>query len=120
MFGKHMPEFRWCAVFGWFVTMLVVFAGWFLFRIRSLEQGAAMLAALDNLDWFPAHTGLARTLLVLTVVVFVIEYFQIRLKDRCFVLNWNRWAYSCMVALAVFCVLLVSQQTETQFIYFQF
>jgi D-alanyl-lipoteichoic acid acyltransferase DltB (MBOAT superfamily) len=104
---------------GWLATMLVVFAGWFLFRIGSMQQGYAMLCALGNMRWFPAHSDLAVTLVTTTALVAVLELAQLR-QGRYFVLAWNPWARAALYAGLCGYTLLVAQHVETQFIYFQF
>src|SRR4029077_11470506 len=61
------------APLAWALTMVVVFAGWFLFRARSWDLIVAMTAALRNLTWAPGHTAALRALLILAVPVFVVE-----------------------------------------------
>ena len=41
------------AVIGWLSAMAVVFAGWFIFRITSLSQGATMLSGLEQHEVVP-------------------------------------------------------------------
>ncbi|MBR0900702.1 MBOAT family protein [Bradyrhizobium tropiciagri] len=106
-------------VMGWLVTMLVVFIGWFLFRIGSLQQGYAMLSTLSNMQWLPAHSDLAVTLTSATVGIAAMEYAQLR-GGNFFVLSWNPWARAMLYAGLCGYTLLVAQHVETKFIYFQF
>jgi D-alanyl-lipoteichoic acid acyltransferase DltB (MBOAT superfamily) len=105
---------------GWAGTMLIVFVGWFLFRVASMQQALVMLSALGNMQWFPAHTDLALTLASTTSAVAAIEFAQLRNADHCFVLKWSEWPRAALYAGILGYLILVRQHAETKFIYFQF
>jgi D-alanyl-lipoteichoic acid acyltransferase DltB (MBOAT superfamily) len=114
------PSGRFQKALGWAITMLVVFVGWFIFRVASMQQAFAMVSALGNLTWFPAHTDLALTLASSTAAVAAIEFAQLRSADHCFVLKWHEWPRAALYAGIVGYLILVRQHAETKFIYFQF
>jgi alginate O-acetyltransferase complex protein AlgI len=66
------------AAFGWFVTMLVVFAGWFLFRATDWQVLSAMMFALGNWEWLPVHGILLRMIAVAVLALAAFEYMQQR------------------------------------------
>ena len=107
-------------VSGWLATCLIVYAGWFLFRVRSMEQARDMILALGNLEWYPAHTGVAITLATLSLVIWGIEYMQIRSDDRYWLINCNRFLSVILLSFIVTYTWIMHGFSETKFIYFQF
>ncbi len=102
------------------LTLAVVFVGWFLFRVESLYQAETMLQSLGNWSWYPAHTTVLRMLIVMTIVIFALEYFQEKYDDNLFFLKWPVWKYSLLFAVMFVFLGLVAGSVETEFIYFQF
>lgn len=102
------------------LVMIVVYVGWFLFRVESVEQAKTMIQAFDNWSWFPAHWALLRMLTVMTAIIFILEFFQEKYDDNLFFLKWAPWKYSLMFGVMIVYLTLISGSVETQFIYFQF
>jgi D-alanyl-lipoteichoic acid acyltransferase DltB (MBOAT superfamily) len=117
--GAQAPQRPIGRILGWLATMFVVFAGWFLFRIGSMQQAHAMLSALSNMQWFPAHSDLAVTLISATLMVAALEFAQLN-GGRLFVLRWSPWARAVLYAGLCGYTVLVAQHVDTKFIYFQF
>jgi D-alanyl-lipoteichoic acid acyltransferase DltB (MBOAT superfamily) len=106
-------------VAGWTVTMTIVFVGWFLFRANTWPVLSAMVGALANWQWAPAHGALLQAIILCSVPVLAIEFFLKRRGDFAMIAA-PRWAtvplYSCLAALIV----AFAGQTAASFIYFQF
>jgi alginate O-acetyltransferase complex protein AlgI len=104
---------------GWLATMLVVFAGWFLFRATSWDVLSTMTMALRHWEWVPVHSALVVTLATLAIPLALLEWLLQRRGDF-FPLQAPLWlAYPAYAALIVIC-LAVSSHYQASFIYFQF
>jgi D-alanyl-lipoteichoic acid acyltransferase DltB (MBOAT superfamily) len=118
-FSKRQPEGL-NKYLGWFLTMCVVYLGWFLFRARNLSEIKVMTLALRNFEWYPAHLTAVISLIFLYSIVFLYEYFERRTGDRYALLRLNPWVSSFFYASALFLTLIYSSRAGSSFIYFQF
>ncbi|MBI2929806.1 MAG: MBOAT family protein [Verrucomicrobia bacterium] len=113
-----LPSPGWAA--SWFVTMLVVFLGWFLFRARSLEQIYAVVC-LNGGTEMPFWTWFyVRGVLTFAAPLVLVETIQFLRNDRLWPTKLPFLAQSVFYgALAAFVVSYWNQE-GTPFIYFQF
>jgi alginate O-acetyltransferase complex protein AlgI len=107
-------------VFGWTVTMVIVFVGWFFFRAASYPVLSGMIGALANWSWEPVHVATLRAVATAAFPVALIEWTQLRYKDDYFVLRWPRWLGNLALALLTFLCLVMMRDYRATFIYFQF
>ncbi|MFZ5893961.1 MAG: MBOAT family O-acyltransferase [Myxococcota bacterium] len=104
----------------WFITMCVVFFGWFLFRCESMGMVSAMLQSLANLEWDSQHSRVLRGIAVLTLPIVAIELWQFTSKDLLVPtrIGMIRFALLGGVLLAVTATMF--NKFSYAFIYFQF
>lgn len=113
-------HFRLPGPLAWAFTMLVVFSGWFFFRVRSWEMMTTLLSALHDLSWVPAHALALRALLVLLVPVVVVEKLQ-RGNRGPYVVADAPWLVRGFAnAAALVAILSLVDRARPEFIYFQF
>ena len=105
---------------GWAGTMLVVFAGWLLFRAADGAVLLSMLTALGHWEWFPVHGQLTLACLSICGVVGFIEYFQVRSQNPLVVLKLAPLPRAVVMGSLLFACLAMLGQEHTTFIYFQF
>ncbi len=114
-------------------TMLVVCAGFVIFRADTLSQGAALIGKMfTGLPAGRDTMGFAlqqiNPLLVLVLVICLfascpLKSLRSRLPGRwekILARVWNPGAYVCSIALLVLCMLSLSGGTYNPFIYFRF
>ena len=104
---------------GWFATMAVVFAGWFLFRATTWELMSGMTRAFGNWEWAPVHSALLVTIATLAIPLGMLEWL-LRRKGDFFPLQTPVWltypAYAALIVIS----LAMSSHYQASFIYFQF
>ena len=118
---------------GHIYTMLVVCAGFVIFRADTLSQGAALIGKMfTGLPAGRDTMGFAlqqiNPLLVLVLVICLfascpLKSLRSRLPGRwekILARVWNPGAYVCSIALLVLCMLSLSGGTYNPFIYFRF
>ena len=111
------PLPAWC---GWLMTMAVVFAGWFLFRVQSWDMMVAMLAALDDFTWTGHHLAAVRGIALLALPLVLVEVWQHRASDRLVALGLGRWTFALLAAALLAAVFAMFGRFDYAFIYFQF
>jgi len=104
---------------GWLSTMLVVYAGWFLFRVPDFTSAKILLAKLHHMVWFPAHTLTLMACLFYIAVIFALEALQRRLTDQSGA-QLPLVARGTLVGILTIFVAATISHTKTTFIYFQF
>lgn len=107
-------------IFGWLLTMTIVYIGWFIFRAKDWSQAKSMISSLGNLEWYPAHTSALITLVILYGVLFAIEFHERRVSDRYAMLRTSPWMQASVYGGMVFLILVFVRRAEPAFIYFQF
>ena len=105
---------------GWPATMLVVFAGWFLFRVPSWAVASDMIHAMANLTWTPAHGTTVRALAALATPVAIVELWQLRRDDLLAPVMLGAWAYAALLAGFTIMTMAMFREFNYAFIYFQF
>ncbi|NEQ64723.1 MAG: MBOAT family protein [Symploca sp. SIO2D2] len=104
----------------WFLTMLAIFTGWFLFRIQSWKMFISMVESLQNFRWLPGHSAALVEIFVLTIVVASIERQQYLTQDMSIFAHSSFLTKTVVYSILLIIIFAVSHQTQTQFIYFQF
>lgn len=128
-----LPVKRLPRALGHVYTMLVVCAGFVIFRADTLSQGAALIGKMfTGLPAGRDTMGFAlqqiNPLLVLVLVICLfascpLKSLRSRLPGRwekILARVWNPGAYVCSIALLVLCMLSLSGGTYNPFIYFRF
>jgi D-alanyl-lipoteichoic acid acyltransferase DltB (MBOAT superfamily) len=105
---------------GWAITMLVVLAGWFLFRCQSFAMARSMLSSLADLSWSEQHTTILRSLAAAAAPVVVVELWQWMRQDPLAPLSLNRSAFAVLTGSLVFVTFSMWNRIIYGFIYFQF
>ncbi|MDA9265639.1 MBOAT family protein [bacterium] len=106
---------------GWLITVIVVFFGWYLFRVDSMEQLISHFSKFENLELdedlmrFAPATGLALlSVIFLDVQIFRrSDFFQV-IKDL------NGFTFSITSGVLAFLIFCFFETSTTNFIYFQF
>src|SRR5262249_22536161 len=106
-------------VFGWAVTMIVVFVGWFLFRATSWPLLSGMLAALGNWEWAPVHSAVLTAIMTMVVALAALEWLLQKHGDFVLADAPNSIRYPACSVVVVLASALASHHQAT-FIYFQF
>lgn len=128
-----LPVKRLPRALGHVYTMLVVCAGFVIFRADTLSQGAALIGKmftglLAGRDTMGFALQQINPLLVLVLVICLfascpLKSLRSRLPGRwekILARVWNPGAYVCSIALLVLCMLSLSGGTYNPFIYFRF
>jgi D-alanyl-lipoteichoic acid acyltransferase DltB (MBOAT superfamily) len=107
-------------VLGWFLTMIVVFYGWLLFRAQSMSQIMDLTASL--FDWsFPAWiSSYVLNLVVFMAPLLAMQVWQYRTNTIFPMLPHNRVVKSGLMAICVIMTAVFWNAKGTPFIYFQF
>lgn len=108
------------AILGWAATMLVVFAGWFLFRCQSWTMVQTMIQSLANFEWDPRYERVLAAILVLASPIVAIEAWQ-RVRDNPIVpVTMGRWSYAALNGTLLAFAAAMFDRFKYAFIYFQF
>ena len=112
----------------WLMTMIVIMAGWVLFRAPSLNTAVGYLKAMIGfgnaspytLEWY--YNG--KIIFVTVVAILAAVPWK-----ECFPRLWAKWKDSCLllwverialVLMLALCIMLAMTSTYSSFIYFQF
>ena len=104
---------------GWFVTMAVVFGGWFLFRASSWDLMSGMAKAFDNWEWAPVHSALIAAIVTVMVPLAFLEWL-LQTKGDFFLVRTPVWIGYPTCAALIILTLAMSTHYQASFIYFQF
>ncbi|MGB7325177.1 MAG: MBOAT family protein [Rubripirellula sp.] len=103
---------------GWSITMMVVLAGWILFRSPNLssaiEYFAGMMTWQSGIHWMPPLTILAITIMVAEHVAWTTKL------RRAMRLPANRWYSPIATTIMLWSLVLYAPQGFRPFVYFQF
>jgi D-alanyl-lipoteichoic acid acyltransferase DltB (MBOAT superfamily) len=108
---------RWLA---WSLTITVVFAGWFLFRVPSWDVGWSMLRALGSGTWTAGDSATLTGLAILAAPVAACEAWQYRAGDLLAPLTLPPWRFALVVGGLLFIAFAMFGEFRYAFIYFQF
>ncbi len=105
---------------GWFLTMMIVFYGWLLFRAQSMDQILALTSSL--FAWsFPTWMGsYILNLAVFMSPLLAMQIWQHRTNTIIPMLPLNRVIKSALMAICVIMTAVFWNAEGTPFIYFQF
>jgi alginate O-acetyltransferase complex protein AlgI len=104
---------------GWLATMVVVFAGWFLFRAHSWELLSGMAMAVGDWEWVPVHSAVVMAIAAVILPLALLEWL-LQSKGDFFLVRAPVWiAYPACAALVILS-LAMSSHYQASFIYFQF
>jgi len=117
-FSEAQP-FKVPAPAGWAATMLVVGAGWLLFRSQSWAMTGAMFSSLGNLEWNSEHARAAMSLAAVVLPVVAVEIVQHRRGDLLVALRL-RWSFSFATGLLGAIIFVMFKRFDYGFIYFKF
>jgi len=120
LYRARFPKVELPAAVGWALTMSVVVAGWFLFRVTSLETARALLGSLDHFTWKPFDRAAWLAMLAVGVPVFLIEWWQARAGDLLAPARYARVPYSILVSVLLLAIFARFYGSPYAFLYFQF
>ncbi len=122
-FGRFLKKHAWVATI---YTLLVVMAGWVLFRAESLTQARGLLKLMSGLG----HPGRLHALyfldpeyvtLILAGVLFSIPWYPALEKRQLTLKPWFAWTESfLMILVFLLSVMTLATDTYNPFIYFRF
>ncbi len=104
------------AWFGWALTMLVVIAGWALFRMHSFQT----IAALREFSWDTGHWRMLGLIAGLAAPVFLLESFQEVTRDNFVLLRLGPLPTALVSGVLIAAIAVLYQAFQFPFIYFQF
>lgn len=107
-------------LWGWLITMVVVFYGWMLFRAQSWEQirnYTLNVWSSDVPEWFGSY-GL--NLVVFVMPLLLVQIWQSRSGDLMPVFRLRPWLRYGLQGLMIYVALVFGVAKGTPFIYFQF
>jgi D-alanyl-lipoteichoic acid acyltransferase DltB (MBOAT superfamily) len=104
------------AWFGWTLTMLVVIAGWALFRMHSFQT----IAALREFSWDTGHWRMLGLIAGLAAPVFLLESFQEVTRDNFVLLRLGPLPTALISGVLIAAIAVLYQAFQFPFIYFQF
>lgn len=104
----------------WLMTMLFVGFGWLLFRADSVKMIRNMLVSLHRLTWMPGHTSAALSLILISIPLFAVEYYQFKHKNLLKTLDLKNFWFAILLGFMIALCWLVSVRKPIEFIYFQF
>ena len=119
-FRERVPALRPPRPVAWLLSMTVVLFGWLLFRCRSMAMVMAMLRSLANMRWLPAHTHVARSLVILAAPLVCIEVWQWRRQDLLAPLRLRPISFGLLCGLMLAVTVVLFERLHNVFIYFQF
>lgn len=108
------------AAVNWALTMLVVFAGWFLFRCRGKGMLWAGLQSLLHPTWSARETSALIGLAVLTLPLLLLEVWQVRWRDDAAPLRLRPCWYGALSGAMAAMAFAMFERFQYAFIYFQF
>ncbi|MFK4763231.1 MBOAT family O-acyltransferase [Desulfobaculum sp. SPO524] len=118
---KKLNIFRTGDWLGWVLTTLAVQFGWFLFRVRSLEQLMNCFNSFSNMSWLTGHTMMLKVAVLFLFVIAVVELIQKRIieYDGLFVFQSIRRA-AITAIMVTLCFALYEKEFGQAFIYYNF
>ncbi len=107
-------------VFGWMITMVIVFAGWALFRCVSLEQVWFLFSHVGSAEtptWFVDYV--IRLSLFVSPLILM-QIWQATSNHKIPSLACPKWVHYGLQSVMIYLVILFWNTGGTPFIYFQF
>lgn len=120
LFSNFEPKNFVTKTLGWFLTMIIVFYGWLLFRCNSIEQIVNFtlnIGANNFPNWFNDYLF---TLLLFGLVFFILQLWKKITSELCPAINLNIFLNSLVVAIKIYLIVLFWDSNGSHFIYFQF
>jgi D-alanyl-lipoteichoic acid acyltransferase DltB (MBOAT superfamily) len=120
LFLRFKPVSTSAKVFGWMITMVIVFAGWALFRCVSLEQVWFLLSHLGSSEtpiWFLDYV--IRLSLFVSPLILM-QIWQAISNHNIPSLACPKWVHYGLQSVMIYLVILFWNTGGTPFIYFQF
>ena len=120
LFIRFKPVSASAKVFGWMITMVIVFAGWALFRCVSLEQVWFLLRHVGSSEtptWFVDYV--IRLSLFVSPLVLM-QIWQATSNHKIPSLACPKWVHYGIQSVMIYLVILFWNTGGTPFIYFQF
>ena len=112
---KKIPAFL-----GWFLTMLVVFYGWLMFRAQSLDHIAQLTSNIFVLE-FPVWIGsYILNLTVFILPLLAMQIWQFRTQTIYPLLPHRAWLKVVLMTVCIFFISVFWNPAGSPFIYFQF
>ena len=107
-------------VLGWFLTMIVVFYGWLLFRAQSMGQIADLTASLFSWSFPVWINSYVLNLVVFMAPLLAMQVWQFRTNTIFPMLPHNRIVKAGLMAGCIFLIAVFWNAKGTPFIYFKF
>lgn len=105
---------------GWFLTMLVVFYGWLMFRAQSLDHIVQLTSNIFVLE-FPVWIGsYALNLAIFTLPLLAMQIWQYRTQTIYPLLPHRAWLKAGLMSACIFLITVFWNPAGSPFIYFQF
>jgi alginate O-acetyltransferase complex protein AlgI len=104
---------------GWLATMVVVFAGWFLFRANSWGLISGMAMAFGDWEWAPVHFALVGAIAAVSIPFALVEWL-LKAKGDFVIIQAPGWIAYPACAVLIVLTLGMSSHYQASFIYFQF
>ncbi len=112
---KKIPSFV-----GWFLTMVVVFYGWLMFRAQSLDHIFQLTSNIFVLN-FPVWIGsYVLNLAVFTLPLLAMQIWQYRTQTIYPMLPHRTWLKAGLMSVCIFLITVFWNPAGSPFIYFQF
>jgi alginate O-acetyltransferase complex protein AlgI len=98
------------------VILVLVCAGWVLFRSTSFNQMAYLFSHI-SLNNSPTTLGLVRGLIVYSLPIAIVQITQLKLRNYVIVSKLNPWVRGCVYGLIIIGIIMFSLRTVSRFIY---
>ena len=117
---EKLVDFRIYQFFSWLFTMLVVFCGWYFFRLNASGLIVSMQTSFQHWDYFPVHWLLLRAIVLVSAFLYI---FERPLFMRSSPMPFGGMSYrkkTVVLGIMVFFTMMLYDVKQVPFIYFQF
>ena len=104
----------------WLYTMLIVFIGWYFFRVTTFPLFMNTIEAMTNWELLPANMYQFSSIITLALPIFLVELHQTAThSDKPLIALPMLIKYIVLCAMLILCITFFKKESLT-FIYFQF